>query len=517
MKIFNVALNEGVDYDQFWYEIETDGVGGSHIPVRAVGIVNERPTSLRQCWYELSDEEANILKNDPRVYCVEIPPEFRTDIEITPLTTQTGLYYKLAGVNPSNNNGVNWGLPRIASRTNNTPGLQGDFSYHYDITGEGVDFVIQDTGLQVDHPEFTDQLGVTRVQQINWFTASGITGIMPTYFYTDTVGHGTHCAGIAAGKTYGRAKNSKIYVMAVEGLSDYGISVTNAFDCIKGWHLNKPINPATGYRRPTVVNMSWGYINNWTYLSITSITYQGIKYPASGPNPTYGMVGRNGYWPVRVDSVDVDVAELLAAGVILVGAAGNYQQTIDVPTGRNYNNYFTAGLFNNIYYYMRGMSPTAANGVICVGNVDSAYDNPERKATTSESGPRVDIWAPGTNIVSAVSTTNEFGATTPYPGNSSFRICSISGTSMASPQVAGLACQILEQNPNFTPDNVKQRVIQLSTPNMLYTTGLVDDYSDLQSLHGAPNRFAYIPASLTANLTISGSLDIMSGIGLSFV
>ena len=35
--------------------------------------------------------------------------------------------------------------------------------------------------------------------------------------------------------------------------------VSNCFDVIKGWHNNKPIDPETGYKRPTVVNMSWGY------------------------------------------------------------------------------------------------------------------------------------------------------------------------------------------------------------------------------------------------------------------
>ena len=137
-----------------------------------------------------------------------------------------------------------------------------------------MDFVVSDSGCQIDHPEFTDGNGVTRVKQIDWYTASGVSGTMPDFstFYTDYHGHGTHVAGIAAGKTYGRAKNSHIYVMPVSGLTSgvtTGLSTTDSFDTIKGWHNNKPIDPATGYKRPTVVNMSWGYLN--FFAGITAV------------------------------------------------------------------------------------------------------------------------------------------------------------------------------------------------------------------------------------------------------
>jgi len=113
MTTYNVALKEGVDYNAFWIEIETDGSGSVYIPERGVDIINERPTSLRQCWYDLTDAEAEHLRNDSRVYCVEIPPEFRTDIEIALSSSQTGLYYKSPGTNPANNLGINWGLFRL--------------------------------------------------------------------------------------------------------------------------------------------------------------------------------------------------------------------------------------------------------------------------------------------------------------------------------------------------------------------------------------------------------------------
>ena len=524
MRTYNVALKEGIDYDTFWDEMETDGIGGIHIPERAVDIINERPTSLRQCWYELSDSEADLLKQDPRVYCVEIPPEYRDDIEIAPSATQTGLYYKVSGVNPANNLGINWGLFRLSSTTDNTPSTSGTLNYDYTLDGTGVDFVLTDSGCQIDHPEFTDANGDTRVNQINWFTASGVSGTMPAFnvFYTDNDGHGTHCTGIAAGKTYGRAKNSRIYVMSIAGLAvspTVGISPTDAFDCIKGWHRNKPVDPATGYKRPTVVNMSWSYIN--TFTSITGGVYRGTPWTGTTRQTAYGMIGNGaGRWGVRVGSVDIDVAELLAEGVILVGSAGNYFQTIDTPGGLDYDNYFnqTGG---GQQYYMRGGSPTSTEGVICVGNIDTTYatGTVEQKNTSSESGPRVDVWAPGTSIVSTTSNTNIYGATAAYPFNSSYRIMSITGTSMASPNIAGIVAQMLQQNPGATPAQIRQAIIDASTPNVLYTTGLTTDYSNSRSLHGGPNRYGYLAltAPVTTSISLTGSVILSGPLSITYI
>ena len=95
MKQYNVALKEGIDYDEFWNDMESDTDGGKlYIPNRAVEFTNERPASLRQCWYLLTDEEAELLRQDDRVFCVEIPPEFRTDIVMMPRVTQTGDFTK---------------------------------------------------------------------------------------------------------------------------------------------------------------------------------------------------------------------------------------------------------------------------------------------------------------------------------------------------------------------------------------------------------------------------------------
>ncbi len=129
-----------------------------------------------------------------------------------------------------------------------------------------------------------------------------------------------------------------------------------------------------------------------------------------------------------------------------------------------------------------------------VGNVDSTTHGGglEQKRQDSENGPAVNIYAPGTNIMSSCSTTNRFNTGT-YPSNSSFLTTTISGTSMASPQVCGVGALILQANPHMTPDELRNFIETNSGSNMLYSTGLDNDYSDSRSLKGSNNRFLFNP------------------------
>lgn len=503
LKEYIVSLNKGIDYDAFWNEIENDGSGSTYIPYRPVDILNVRPLTQRACHYALSDEEAEKLRNDDRVSSVEIPPSQRDDIIKKPFVTQTGVYSKLTGT--PNKIWVNWGLPRTNARINNTPDTSGSFTYEYNIDGTGVDYIVQDSGLQCDHPDFQNANGVSRVQKINWWTAAGESGPppwnpngeagMPAGFYTDTIGHGTHVCGISVGKTYGRAKNSNIYVMKIDGLGGVGgIDDIVSFEVITAWHNNKPIDPVTGFRRPTVVNMSWGY--SAPFANISGGNYRGTAWVGNIKQPQYGMTGS--YYGVRIDSVDTVVQDCLDAGVVLVGAAGNEYMTMAALGGADYNNYFNSTTLGR-RYYMRGGTPTVQSNVICVGSIDITYatGNKEQKAAYSNSGPRVDVFAPGTFIVSTVSNVYEAAfAQAPYgvnvyPPNPNFKIANIQGTSMASPNVAGIVAQLLQVYPGETPAQIRQRVIDLSTKDVLYTTGLPTDYATLNALHGAPNRYAY--------------------------
>jgi subtilisin family serine protease len=528
-----VTLNVGVDYAAFNAEmIEETGAGD--IPNRTVEVTNARPISQRNTHYSLTDEEAVALAQDSRVAGVEIPPDQRDDLDIGFDAVQTGDFTK---TNSDSGVYLNWGMRRCATTTNdyNTGNtVSGDYAYNLD--GSGVDVVIHDSGLHVDHPEFQDADGVSRVQQIDWYTESGVSGTQDANHYRDNHGHGTHVAGTVAGKTYGWAKNARIYSIKVSGLegtgdSGTGIPISDCFDVIKGWHNNKPIDPATGYKRPTIVNMSWGYGSTntfepydgyyrgtqWTYDNNNSSVATNLATSSQLQNRT-GLPLWNSYSSgnarilnTRITSVDNDVQELIDAGIHVCIASGNRNLTIDVSGGPDYDNRYRvypveagASQPGGYIYYCRGSSPFS-NDAFMVGNVDSATnsnDDLEQRASSSNHGPGVDIYAPGTRIMSACSNTNEIGGQD-YNIDSNYKQANISGTSMASPQVCGVGALALQVNPHMTPAQLKTFLHNQSQSGKLredanYTNWTIadSDYSSSSSaryLAGAPDRFLYSP------------------------
>jgi subtilisin family serine protease len=383
-------------------------------------------------------------------------------------------------------------------------------NYGYNLDATGVDVVIQDSGIQVDHPEFTG-----RVQLVDWYAISGVSGTQNANHYRDYDGHGTHVAGIVAGATYGWAKNARIYSLKVSGLegsgdSGTGISITDCFNVIKNWHLSKPINQKTGFRRPTIVNMSWGYSSG--YNTVSSVNYRGVSYndgsttgdanyrwtnygiyPAAGSGTTYSS-------PVRVNSIDVDVQELVKAGVIVCIAAGNSFFKIDNEAGLDYNNYVVTNAAT--VYYHRGMSPYS-NTAIIVGSVDSnSYSSTlDQKATYSNAGPGVDIYSPGSNVISSTSTTNIRSGVT-YYANASYKQVNLSGTSMAAPQVVGVGALYLSMNPSITPALFKQWLKRNAASNVLYSSGADADYTNTRSIYSGNNYIVFNPFGVQNNGTL---------------
>ncbi|MDF0374009.1 S8 family peptidase [Streptomyces sp. KA12] len=98
------------------------------------------------------------------------------------------------------------------------------------------------------------------------------------------------------------------------------------------------------------------------------------------------------------------------------------------------------------------VSPARADGVLAVG----ASDNQDRQATFSNWGTCVWLYAPGVDIVSAKL---GGGSTT------------LSGTSMASPHVAGAAALYKEQHPDASPQEVADALATEATPDVLTDLG----------------------------------------------
>jgi len=107
-----------------------------------------------------------------------------------------------------------------------------------------------------------------------------------TYVYNSTYAgdHGTHVAGTVAGNTQGWAKDANIYSISPfsYSASSQGILTAEVFDVIREFHKNKPINPITGIRNPTICNNSWGYNATVDYSNIKSVSWRGAIYNSPG-------------------------------------------------------------------------------------------------------------------------------------------------------------------------------------------------------------------------------------------
>jgi subtilisin family serine protease len=108
-------------------------------------------------------------------------------------------------------------------------------------------------------------------------------------------------------------------------------------------------------------------------------------------------------------------------------------------------------------------SPARVANALTVGSTTTT----DARSSFSNFGTCVDIFAPGSGITSSWNTSDTATNT-------------ISGTSMATPHVAGVAALFLETNPGASPATVAAAIINGSTPNHVTSPGT-----------GSPNRLLY--------------------------
>lgn len=496
--------------DDLCNDIETPG-GNLYIPGRAVEVANLRPIS-RNTHYYLTEEEAEQIRQDPRVLAVELTPD-QLGISPSPSYVQSSDFWSRSAF-PTTADQRNWGLLRSFEGQNRpawgnsdpTATVTGTITIN--ASGKGVDVVVVDGFMDPSHPEYAknaDGSGGSRVVQYNWYqhnpqvtgSSTGTYVYGPYTFNNATLdtnnNHGAHVAGIVAGNTQGWARDASIYNIYPYSTNP---STTVIFDYIREFHKSKPVDKSTGVRRPTIVNNSWGFSSKPDISTITAVKFRGTVY--NGPFTTsqlanFGIVsdGTIALISRRNAAVDADIEDALADGIIITGSAGNFSQPNSEPGGIDWDNYVVytyLGFISITANYSQGTSPSAAPGVINVGAA-SAFSY-EAKAYFSNNGPRVDLFSPGESIISSVNTSTSYGGV-PDPRNSLYSLIKLSGTSMACPQVTGVLACALEVYPNMTPAQAVDYITSYASSDQMYvSSGGITDYYDLL---GAPNKYlAYV-------------------------
>lgn len=199
----------------------------------------------------------------------------------------------------------------------------------------------------------------------------------------------------------------------------------------------------------TVGGTTYGVAKNVTLVAVrvldssgsgtNSGVIAGINFVASDHQAGQPAVANMSLGGGASSAVDSAVATAVSDGVTFAVAAGN--DNLDAC----------------------GSSPAREPSAITVGSTTTT----DARSSFSNFGTCVDIFAPGSSITSSWNTSDTATNT-------------ISGTSMATPHVTGVAALFLETNPTASPATVTAAIINNSTTNHVSNPGT-----------GSPNRLLF--------------------------
>ena len=370
----------------------------------------------------------------------------RNDIEIIGFDEERQALYNNEESQPAN---ITRGI------TTNVTQVNANQVWNLGYTGQGVVVAIIDSGVNYNHLDLADHLwdGGTAYPHHGYDFYNNDNDPM------DDIGQGTHCAGTicgdgTAGSQTGVAPDATL--MCVKVLSEYGDGSASITCNAMQWAVEQGCD---------VISISFG----WTNSSITERT-----------------LFRN------------TCVAVMDAGVIGAMAAGDY--------GNYYQSYYP--IPNNVQVpgscpppYMDPIQANNSGGLSCavsvgaINNNNSAYyytsrgpvtwsntgyaDYPYTEGSGTEFGLiRPDVCAPGADIISA-----------DYNSNSGYT--TMSGTSMATPCVAGCMSLLLSKNIDASPAEICKVLEETAVPladgkSNIFGYGCVDALAAINALYTGP-------------------------------
>jgi serine protease AprX len=310
-----------------------------------------------------------------------------------------------------------------------TSTVNANIAWSLGYTGTGVGVAVIDSGIYA-HDDLTTANGSgSRIVYSQSF--------VPGLDASDQFGHGTHVAGIVGSS--GRDSTGPGFKRTLKGIAP-NVNLIN----LRVLDANGAGNDA-------------GVIAAIDEAITLQSTYNIRVINLS--------LGRPVWESYTLDPLCQAVEAAWQAGIVVVTAAGNYGR----DNSMDEHGYGTIVAPGNDPY------------VITVGSMN-AMGTPNRGddqiASYSSKGPtaidhivKPDLVAPGNGVVSLMSPNSTLAVN--YPGNqvpnsyyqtggtgTSSTYLRLSGTSMATPVVAGAAALLLQQNPSLTPDQVKARLMK---------------------------------------------------------
>lgn len=235
--------------------------------------------------------------------------------------------------------------------------------------------------------------------------------------------------------------SSYVYVIDTgiySGHSDLAGRVTSGYSAVSDGNGTEDCNGHGTHVAGTIAGSTYGVAKSTRVVAVRVLDCVGSGYSSSvvaGINwviqshPGGAGIINMSLGGSANTAIDSAVADATAAGLTVVVAAGN-----DSANACSF-------------------SPARAPSALTIG----AIDRSDAQASYSNSGSCVDLWAPGTNIKSD------------WIGSSS-ATRTISGTSMATPHVAGLAARLAQAFPGITNNEIVSKLSVNKTTALPVTT-----------------------------------------------